>query len=113
MRSGLDPISLANFGKQRLRDDQHPGAAVGEHEAVVLLGHQRIDRNRHDAGLDRAEESGGPVDGVEERNQHALLAPDPERAQHVAEALDALGELAIGPGAARIDVGRLVAAPGR
>src|SRR5262249_24171895 len=70
------------------------------------------DRNRHHAGLDGAEESGRPVDGVEQREQDALLAPDAERPQGVAEALNALGELAIAPTSARIDKGRLVSAPG-
>ena len=45
--------------------------------------------------------------------QNALLAPDPEGAQHIAEAIDALRELAIGPASARIDVDRLPGAPGR
>src|SRR5262249_62035270 len=58
------------------------------------------------------EEGGGPVDRVEEREQNTLLAPDPERAQHVAEAIHALGELAVGPTSARIDIDRLVGAPG-
>src|SRR5262249_42417941 len=74
--------------------------------------HQRIDRNGHHAGLDGPEEGGGPVDRVEEREQDTLLAPDPERAQHVAEAVHALGELAIGPAATRIDIDRFVGAPG-
>src|SRR5262249_53090749 len=39
-------------------------------------------------------------------------APDPERAQHVAEAIHALGELPVGPTSARIDIDRLVRAPG-
>src|SRR5262249_12551055 len=55
---------------------------------------------------------GGPVNGVEEREQDALLAADSERAQHVAEAVHALGELPIGPASARIDKNRLVGAPG-
>jgi hypothetical protein len=87
-------------------------AAVGEHEAVIVLIHQRIDRNGHHAGLDGPEKGGGPVDGVEEREQDPLLAPDSERTQHMAEAVHALGELAIGPASARIDIDRLVGAPG-
>ena len=45
-------------------------------------------------------------------DQDALLAPDAERAQRGAEARDAVGELAVGPAAARIDEGRLVGAAG-
>ena len=103
---------IGEFRKQRLRHHEDLGAAVGEHEAVVILGHERIDRNGHHAGLDGPEEGGGPVDGVEEREQDALLAPDSERAQHVAEAVHALGELAVGPTSTRIDIDRLVGAPG-
>src|SRR5205807_5879593 len=88
------------------------GAAVGEHEAVVMLGHQRIARNGDHAGPDGPQKGGGPVDGVEEREQDALLAADSERAQQVAEAVHALGKLAVGPTSARIDIDRLVGAPG-
>src|SRR4029077_1169447 len=87
------------------------GAAVGDHESVIVLSHQRADRNRHHAGLDGAEEGGGPVDGVEQREQDARLAPDAERPQRVAEAVNAVGELAIAPTSARIDKRRLVGAP--
>ena len=47
-----------------------------------------------------------------EREHDALLAPDPERAQHAAEALHPLGELAVGPAPERIDIDRLVGAAG-
>ena len=70
---------------ERLRHHQHAGAAVGQHEAVVVLGHQRVDRHGDDAGLEAAEERGRPVDGVEQRDQHALLAAHAERAQHAAK----------------------------
>jgi len=109
---GARPDQLGEFRQQRLRHHEDLGTAVGEHEAVVVLGHQRVDRDGHHAGLDGPEEGGGPVDGVEEREQDALLAPDSKRAQHVAEAVHPLGELAIGPASARIDKNRLVGAPG-
>ncbi len=50
---------------ERLRHHQRPGPAVRQHEAIVVLGHQRVDRNRNDAGLDRAEKRGRPIDGVD------------------------------------------------
>ena len=93
-------------------NDQEPRPAVGEHEAVIVLGHERVDRHRDHAGLDRAEEGGRPVDAVEEAHEDALLAADAERAQHVAEALDALGEIAVGPAAARIDKGQFCGTAG-
>ncbi len=103
---------LVEFRQQILGDDQQPGAAVAQHEAVIVLGHQRIDRDRDHAGLDRAEERGRPVDGVEQTHQHALLAADAQRAQHVAEALGALGEIGIAVFAAMIDEGDLAGAAG-
>ena len=83
-RSRLSPISFCEPRIERLRHHQHAGAAVGQHEAVVVLGHQRVDRHGNDAGLEAAEERGRPVDGVEQRDQHPLLAPHPERAQAAA-----------------------------
>ena len=103
---------IGELRKQLLRHHQHPGPAVGQHEAVVVLGHQRVDRDGDYAGLDRAEESGRPVDRVEQRQQNALLPPHAERAQHSAEAVDPLGELTVGPASARIDIGRLIGASG-
>jgi hypothetical protein len=41
-------------------------------------------------------------------SRRAFLAPDAERAQHAAEAIDPLRQLAVGPAAARIDIDRLV-----
>ena len=112
LRSGDCTISPANFSIELLGHHQHARAAVRQHELVVGLGHQRVDRHRDDAGLERAEERGRPVDGVEQANQNALFALHAERAQHRAEALDAVGELAVGPGAARIDERGLVGAAG-
>ena len=87
---------LLEFRIQRVRHHQAFGAAVGQHEAVVVLGQQRVDRHGDDAGLEAAEKRGRPVDGVGQRQQHALFALDAERAQHRAEARDAVGELAVG-----------------
>ena len=98
--------------KERLRHDQAFRPAVGQHETVVILGEQRIDRHRHDAGLQTAEKRRRPVDGIEQRQQYALLAPDAEAAQCGAETRDAIGELAIGMRTARVDIGRLVGAAG-
>ena len=41
---------------ERIGDDQRPRPAVGQHEAVVVLGHQRVDRHRHHAGFERSRE---------------------------------------------------------
>jgi hypothetical protein len=106
-RSGQAPISFSHLG-----DDQAARAAVGQHEAIVVLGEQRVDRHGDDAGLEAAEERGRPVDRIGERDQHALLAPQAEPAQRRGEARDAIGELAIGQRAMAVDIGRLVGAAG-
>jgi hypothetical protein len=84
-------------GIERLRHHQHPGAAVGQHEAVVVLGHQRVDRHRDDAGLQAAEKRRRPIDGVEQADENALLALHAERAQRAGKSRHAVGELAVGP----------------
>ena len=110
MRGGSD--QLCEPWEQCFRYDEEPGAAVRKHETVVLLGHKRVDRNGDDTGLDGAEECGGPVDRIEEREHDALFLAHPEGAQHMPEARDALGKSSIGPRAPRIDEGSLVGAAG-
>ena len=106
------PDRVGEFPVERFGDDQDPRRRIFEHEAVVGLGHQRVDRDRHDAGLDGAEKSRRPVDGVEEADQNAFLAAAAERAQHLSEALDPVGKRGIGVLAAGIDIGEFVAAAG-
>jgi len=108
---------LGEFWIKLIGDDQKPCAAVVEHEAVIVRGEQRVERHRHHAGLDRPEERRRPIDGIEKAKEHALLAAEPERTQHMAEALDALGEVAVGPTLVRrtlavIDVSKLAGAAG-
>ena len=108
---------LGEFRIELIGHDQEPRPAVLEHEAVVVLGQKRIDRHRHHAGLDGAEKSRRPVDRVDETQEHTLLAAKPKRAQHMTEAFDAPGEIAIGPALVRrtlalIDIGELAGATG-
>jgi hypothetical protein len=103
---------LGEFRVKLLRHHQKPGPAVLEHEAVIILGQQRVDWNRDHTGLDRAEEGGRPIDAVEKADENALLAADVERLQRAGEAVDPRGEIAIGPAPARIDIGDFLAAPG-
>ena len=103
--AGAGADRLGEFRVELLRHDQKPGPAVLEHEAVIILGQQRVDGHRDHAGLDRAEEGGGPIDAVEQADENALLAADVERAQRAAEAVGPRGEIAIGPAPARIDIG--------
>ena len=78
--------------KQHLRHHQALGAAVGQHEAVIVLGQQRVDRHGDDAGLEATEKRGRPVDGVGQRDQYALLAANAEAAQRRRKARDPIGE---------------------
>lgn len=103
---------LRESGIELRRDDREPGAAVGEHEAVIVRGQKRVDRHGDDAGLDGAEKGGGPVDRVVEAEQDALLAADAERTQHVTETFDALGKLPVSAAAAVVDIGELAGAAG-
>jgi len=98
--------------KQRFRHDQRLGATVGQHEAIVVLGKQRVHRHGDNAGLETAKKRGRPIDRVGERHQHALLAANTETAQGRAEAVHTIGQLAVGPDAAPIDKGRLAGAAG-
>jgi len=88
------------------------GAAVGEHVLVILRREQRVDGDRHDTRLDRAEERHRPVDGVVHRNQDAVFHPEAQRQQVVAEAVHPLGEIAEAALARIVDVGGLCAPPG-
>ena len=110
MFAGFD--RFGEFGQQLFGHDQEPRAGILQHEAVVVLGEQRIDRHRDDAGLDGAEERGRPIDGVGEAHQHALFAAHVERAQHMTEALDPRRQRRIAVAAAVIDIGDFLAAPG-
>jgi len=102
----------SNCGHRRLGDDQRARARVAQHEVVVAGGEQGVGGDRHDAGLDAAEEGGREVDGVEQAQHDAALGPDAEVGEHVAEAVHPLGEFAICIAAGIVDEGGLVAAPG-
>src|SRR5580658_2969618 len=98
--------------KEFLGNDQEPRAAVRKHESVVVLGQKRVDRNSDHAGLDGAEESSRPIDGVGETDEDALLKADFECAQRMGKTLHALRELAVTVAAAVIDEGDLAGASG-
>ena len=97
---------------ERVGDDERAGAAVAQHEIVIRGGQQRVDRDRNDAGLDRAQEERREIHGVEKTEQHALFRLDTEAAQSVGGTVDPLGKLGIGEGGAIVAKGGLGAAPG-
>ena len=112
LRCGHFAWMPSKFFSSGVGDEQRPRAAVLELVLVVRRREQRVQRHRHDAGLDRAEEQRHPVRRVEHRDGDALLALDAEPAQRVGGAVDALGELRVGAAARVVDVGDLVAAAG-
>src|SRR4029450_8796200 len=57
---------------------------------------QRVERHRHDAGADRAQEHGRKIHRVEHDHRHALLTADAEPAQHVGHPAALLLQVAIG-----------------
>ena len=82
------------LGKQRRADDQHAGARIVEDVAILGGLPQRVDRNRHRADLDRAEEAAGEVRRIEQQQRDPLFPPHAEMvAQRAAGAVDALQQL--------------------
>ena len=59
--------------QQRLADDDHARPAVVQDVLVVGRLPQRVDRHRHRADLDRAEEAVGELRAVEQQQQDALF----------------------------------------
>ncbi len=70
---------------ERRGDDQRARPAVAQHVVVVGRREQRVRRDRHDAGLDRAQEDRGEVDRVEVTEEHSLLRPQPETVSALAQ----------------------------
>jgi hypothetical protein len=63
---------------QRRRDDDGLGAAVAEDVGILRRREQRVERDRHDAGADRAEEGDRVVDAVEHQHNDTAFLPQPE-----------------------------------
>ena len=81
-------------GKFR-RVDQRGGAGVIDHEGVARRAQQRVERHRHDAGLDRAPEQIEEGRAVLHHHQQALAALEAELHQRVGAAVDIGGELGV------------------
>ena len=97
-------------GIERFGDEQHARAAIRQHVGILIRGQQRIERHRHDAGADRAEEHAWKIHRVEHDHRHALFAADAEPAQHVGDAAALPLQLAIGEFGDGIGEGELGAA---
>ena len=117
--SGRDTITLLHFvvarviaarqrRQQRARHQHRLRARVLQHVGVVVGGEQRVHRHRHEAGVDRAEKAHRPVVAVVHQQQHALLAPQAQRAQAGGQAAHAVVEFAVAQRAEVVDEGGLV-----
>ena len=96
---------------QRCRDHQRIGAAVGQDVADHLMGQQRVDRHRHDAGTDRAPERDREIHRIEQQQRDAPLACHAGRAQGAGEAAGRRRQLAIGQRPPGIAERHRIAAP--
>ena len=105
------PSPVRKRRQQRRRDDRRLRAAVREHVGVVVDRQQRVDGDRDDAGVQRAEEGDRPVDAC--RASAGARAPRAERrapSSAGGEAARAVVELAVAERAAIVDVGDLAGA---
>ena len=99
------PDERGELRHEVLRDDERSRAAVREHVLVVLGREQRVHRDGHHARLDRAQERGGEIDRIGEREQHPVLHLQAHCLKPRAEAVDALRELAEAVLSRVVDVG--------
>ena len=88
---------------QRRRHDDRDGAAVTQDVSVLLRGEQRIERQRHVAGAQRAPERDRKVDAVVEQQRQPLFGPQPEVFQRRGKTACARLQLAISERTLRID----------
>jgi hypothetical protein len=68
------------------RHEQRLGAAVGQDDLVIIGRKQRVERHRHDAGLQRAPEDHRKLDLVEHDHRSPILAPHPVPGKQVCHA---------------------------
>ena len=86
------------------------GAAGGDGRPDVPSGQHRIDRCRHGADAEGAEEDVVELDRVEHHHRHALFGGDAEAAQSGRRGGDLVEQLGVGDGALAGDDRRVVAA---
>ena len=104
------PDHVLHDRQQRFGDEQHARAAIRQHVGILIRRQQRVERHRHDAGADRAEEHDRKIDRVEHDHRDALFAADAEPAQHVGDAAALLLQFAIGEFGDGVGEGELGAA---
>ena len=97
-------------GIERLGDEQHAGAAVGQHIGILIQCQQRVERHRHDAGADRTEKYNREIDHIQHDHGDALFAAHAKPAQHVGGAARLPLQVAIVEVGHGVGEGELVAA---
>ena len=107
---GHPPDHVFHHRQQRLRNKQHPRPAIGQHIGVLVRGQKRIERHRHHAGADGAQEHNREVDGVEHDHGDALFAADAETAQQIGETARLYLQIAVGQLGDGVGEGELAAA---
>ena len=95
-RAPLAGGNLLDLGQKRGAHDQHTRTRIVNDVLIVGRLPQRVQRNRHRARLDRAEEAVDEIGAVEEKQQDALLGPDVDSAQRTAEPIHASQHLVVG-----------------
>ena len=64
-----------NFLQQRVADHYATGGAIFEDVDIILLGEERIQRDGHDSGLQRAPEYRGEIDAIVHQHGDPLALP--------------------------------------
>src|SRR5439155_21009680 len=91
------PRQLFDMWQELWRNDQHASTRVVQDVEIVRRLPQRVDRNRHGAGLDRPEEGICKSWRVEEQQHDALFETNIEPlAERVPEPVDTLQHLPVG-----------------
>ena len=93
-RQGLNEARQSS-GKHIL-DDRQPSAAVGAHEAVVVLGELAVEGDRDGAAPQATEPRGGKVRRVAHQQQHAVARLDAERRESARSTFDLCREFGVG-----------------
>ena len=101
---------FVQYGQQGAGAQHGLGAAVFEHEGVVVCRQQGVNRDRHDTGIHRAQKAHRPVAAVVHQEQHALFAAHAAGEQSGGQAADALGQFAVAQTARIVDERGLVRA---
>ena len=111
-RAALCAIAGSQRRQQRRRHERRLRAAVLEHVGVVVRGEQRVDRDRHDAGVEAPRKATGQslLSSISSSTRSSRRSPRPRKRRR--EPAHAVGELAVGQLPRVVDVGDLRCARG-